>query len=147
MTIVDNYVALLSQFHIRSFASFCDRFYQRMTHARFEEILKTYRIVPEQHRDKHVIDALEQIQTAGEKAPQEEREERQSRCPVIIVDGRHEYMWSENLAIAADMIKTIDCHASHVPSSDPERLTFLHRRREKFQRVLDYYGDPSHSQG
>jgi len=149
MAIVDNYITLLRAYNIRSAAAFCERFYQRITKARFDEILKTYCIVPEQHKDKYVVEALEQMK-AGEEIPQEEREDpprsRAPACPVMILDdGRVEYMWPENLAIAPDMIKLIDEHINRTPASDPQRLRFLRRRREKFERVLKYYDDLSHS--
>ena len=151
MTIVDNYITLLRAYNIRSVSEFSERFYQQMTYARFQDILKTYCVPPCDHRDKYVLAALEEMnETPGarEEILQEEREITAKTlgsppCPTVICpDGRIEYIWPQTVEIAADMICLIDEHISRTTNS--ERLRFLRRRREKFERALAYSNDLSH---
>jgi hypothetical protein len=62
--IANLYIPFLKDFHIQNIDSFTERFYQRMSKERFEGILRGYRIVPSQHRERYVIEALNIITTA-----------------------------------------------------------------------------------
>ena len=59
--IITLYIPLLKDFNIKTIDEFVERFYQRMSKERFENILRTYRISPGQHREKFVLHGLEAI--------------------------------------------------------------------------------------
>ena len=62
--IVTLYIPLLEDFNIKTLDAFVERFYQRMSKERFDNILRSYRIAPNQHRERFVLQALEAIVAA-----------------------------------------------------------------------------------
>jgi hypothetical protein len=142
MTIVENYVTLLRAYNLHSANAFAEFFYKRMARSRFEGILKAYQIRPEQHQDRYVVQALGIVakertgDISAENKPQHEgSEEREpADCLVVQVDGRKEYIWPETVQIAPTILQRIDEEIKR--TTDDARLSFLRRRREKFQRAL-----------
>ena len=64
------YVPLIRDFHVLDIDQFRDKFIQRMSRNSFFDCLRTYRIVPEQHRMKHVAKALNLMKaTNAQKQP------------------------------------------------------------------------------
>ena len=67
------YIPLIRDFHVLDIDQFRDKFIQRMSRESFFDALRTYRIVPQQHRLKYVAEALEFMKaTNAQKQPLEE---------------------------------------------------------------------------
>ena len=68
------YIPLIRDFHVLDIDQFRDKFIQRMSRNSFFDCLRAYRIVPEQHRMKHVAKALNLMKaTNAQKQPQKEQ--------------------------------------------------------------------------
>ena len=67
------YIPLIRDFHVLDIDQFRDKFIQRMSRESFFDALRTYRIVPQQHRLKYVAEALDLMKaTNAQKQPVEE---------------------------------------------------------------------------
>jgi len=63
--IANLYIPLIRDFHVLDIDQFRDKFIQRMSRQSFFDALRTYRIVPEQHRLKYVSEALELMKASN----------------------------------------------------------------------------------
>lgn len=136
------YVPLLKEFKIRTLDDFVDRFYQRMSRERFESILRGYRIAPCQHREKFVIQALEQVSTSRN----ETRISQPSEVPSYSVSSTHErtipepsttHMSAGQVQGIRDTILSIDLMLK-TDIADEKRQRILLRKKSLENRISSF---------
>lgn len=80
------YIPLLKEIKVTSVSQFMDICYRRMSQERFEDLLRSYLIVPEQHRLKFVREALQCKESHSDNETQEDRPSNSCQSSVTITE-------------------------------------------------------------
>lgn len=135
--IVSLYIQFLKDFRVATLPQFVEKFYVRMSRARFEGILRSYGLRPSQHNERWVLAALRCFSPSTVNAYDETQRDDPSSSPLKVQPQDSKSLTPEQVQGLRDTVITIEYRL--LEEFDQDKRELLVRRKDQIQRRIDRY--------